>query len=125
MQVLKDIRQLTANTKTVCIRSNGEDYFIPPDSIIYTEADNNTVRFITSEREYKMRMKLTEAMTMLEHVSDHFCRVHRSVIVNLAHIVSRNEKEVRLGSGTILPVSRSYCDELKKRLMDYIRLNAR
>ena len=96
-----------------------------PDSIIYAEADNNTVRFITSEREYKMRMKLTEALTMLEDVSDHFCRVHRSVIVNLPHIVSRNEKEVKLDNGAILPVSRSYSDDLKRSLMEYIRLNAR
>lgn len=124
-QALKDIRQLNANTKTVCIRSDGEEHYISPDSIIFAEADNNTVRFITSEREYKMRMKLTEALTMLDGVSYNFCRIHRSVIVNLAHIVSRNEKEVRLDSGTILPVSKSYSDELKKRLMDYIRLNAR
>lgn len=124
-QALKDSRQLTANTKTVCIRSEGEEHYISPDSIIFAEADNNTVRFITSEREYKMRMKLTEAMAMLDSVSDNFCRIHRSVIVNLSHIVSRNEKEVRLDSGTVLPVSKSYGEELKKRLMDYIRLNAR
>lgn len=125
MQALKDIRQLTMKTKTVCIRSEGEEYYISPDSIIYAEADNNTVRFITSEREYKMRMKLTEAMKLLESVSDNYCRIHRSLIVNLSHIVSRTEKEVTLDSGTILPVSKSYCEELKKRLMDYIRLNAR
>jgi len=124
-QALKDIRQLTAKTKTVCIRSDGEDHYISPDCIIFAEADNNTVRFITLEREYKMRMKLTEAMTMLESVSEYFCRVHRSIIVNLAHIISRNEKEVRLDSGTILPVSKSYGEELKKGLMDYIRLNAK
>lgn len=124
-QALRDIRQLTANHKTVSIKSDGEEYYISPDSIIYAEADNNTVRFITLEREYKMRMKLTEAMTMLESVSEHFCRIHRSVIVNLSHIVSRSEKEVRLDSGRILPVSKSYCEELKKRLMEYIRINAR
>lgn len=124
-QALKDIRQLTVKTKTVCIRSEGEEYYISPDSIIFAEADNNTVRFITSEREYKMRMKMTDAMVTLDDVSDNFCRVHRSVIVNLAHIVSRNEKEVRLDSGTVLPVSKSYGEELKKRLMDYIRLHAR
>ena len=72
-----------------------------------------------------MRMKLTETAAMLDSMSDHFCRVHRSVIVNLAHIVSRTEKEIRLDSGTLLPVSKSYSEELKKRLMDYIRLNAR
>lgn len=125
MQALKDIRQLTTKTRTVCIRSEGEEYYISPDSIIYAEADNNTVRFITSEREYKMRMKLTEAMKLLESVSDNYCRIHRSVIVNLSHIVSRTEKEVTLDSGTILPISKSYGEELKKRLMDYIRLNAR
>ncbi|SHM34535.1 LytR/AlgR family response regulator transcription factor [Ruminococcus flavefaciens] len=124
-QALKDIRQLTADNKNLCIRSDGEEYYISPDSIIYAEADNNTVRFITSEKEYKMRLKMTEAMTMLEGVSDHFCRVHRSVIVNLSHIVSRNEKEVKLDSGVILPVSKSYVDEMKKRLVEYIRLNAR
>ena len=122
---LKDIRQLTAHTRNVCIRSDGGEYYITPDRILYAEADNNTVRFITSEREYKMRMKLTETAAMLDSMSDHFCRVHRSVIVNLAHIVSRTEKEIRLDSGTLLPVSKSYSEELKKRLMDYIRLNAR
>ena len=124
-QALKDIRQLTANHKSICIKAEGEEYFISPDSIIYAEADNNTVRFITSEREYKMRMKLTEALTMLVSAADHFCRVHRSVIVNLSHIVSRNEKEVKLDNGAILPVSRSYSDDLKRSLMEYIRLNAR
>ena len=124
-QALKDIRQLTANHKSICIKTEGEEYFISPDSIIYAEADNNTVRFITSEREYKMRMKLTEALTMLVSAADHFCRVHRSVIVNLSHIVSRNEKEVKLDNGAILPVSRSYSDDLKRSLMEYIRLNAR
>ena len=125
IQALKDVRQLTVKNNTVCIRSEGEEYYISPDSIIYVEADNNTVRFITSETEFKMRMKMTEAMTMLDEVSDNFCRVHRSTIVNLSHIISRNEKEVKLDSGMILPVSKSYGEELKRRLMDYIRMNAR
>ena len=124
-QALKDIGQLCGRKKTVCIRENGEEHYISPDDIIYAEADNNSVRFITAEREYQTRMKITEALTMLDTASDSFCRVHRSVIVNLAHIISRSEREVRLDSGIVLPVSKSYGDELKKRLMDYIRLNAR
>ncbi len=124
-QALKDITQLCGRKKTVCIRENGEEHFLSPDDIIYAEADNNSVRFVTAEREYHMRIKITEAFTMLDTASGSFCRVHRSVIVNLAHIISRNEKEVRLDSGTVLPVSKSYTNELKKRLMEYIRLNAR
>ena len=124
-QALKDIGQLCDRKKTVCIRENGEEHFLSPDDIIYAEADNNSVRFITAEREYQTRMKITEALTMLDTASDSFCRVHRSVIVNLAHIISRSGSEVRLDSGIVLPVSKSYGDELKKRLMDHIRLNAR
>ena len=122
-QALRDLRDHCAQKKTVCIKESGEEYFLSPDSILYAEADNNTVRFITSERSYQSRMKLTDAMTILENES--FCRIHRSVIVNLTHIISRNEKEVKLDSGALLPVSKSYTADLKKRLMDYIRLHAR
>ena len=124
-RALKDITQLCGRKKTICIKENGEENFLSPDDIIYAEADNNSVRFVTADREYHMRMKITEALTMLDTASDSFCRVHRSVIVNLAHIISRSEREVRLDSGIVLPVSKSYTDELKKRLMEYIRLNAR
>lgn len=124
-QALKDIKQLCAEKKTVCLKESGEEHYISPDDIIYAEADNNSVRFITAEREYQTRMKLTEALILLDGASDSFCRVHRSIVVNLAHIVSRSEKEVKLDSGTTLPVSKSYTAELKKRLMEYVRLNAR
>lgn len=124
-QALKDIGQLCSRKKTICIKENGEEHFLSPDDIIYAEADNNSVRFVTAERIYQMRMKLTEALTMMENSSECFCRVHRSVIVNLAHIISRNDKEVRLDNNAVLPVSKSYGDELKKRLMEFIRLNAR
>lgn len=124
-QALKDIKQLCGTKKTVCIKEGGAEFFISPDSIIYAEADNNEVHFVTSEKDFHTRMKLTDAISMLDSSSDSFCRIHRSVIVNLSHIVSRSDKEVRLDSGTALPVSRSYSDELKKRLMDYVRMNAR
>lgn len=124
-QALKDIKQLCAAKKTVCIKESGEEHYISPDDIIYAEADNNSVRFVTAEREYQTRMKLTEAFILLDGASDSFCRIHRSIVVNLAHIVSRSEKEVKLDSGAMLPVSKSYTAELKKRLMEYVRLNAR
>lgn len=124
-QALKDIKQLCAAKKTVCIKESGEEHYISPDDITYAEADNNSVRFVTAEREYQTRMKLTEAFVLLDGASGCFCRVHRSIVVNLAHIVSRSEKEVKLDSGTMLPVSKSYAAVLKKRLMEYVRLNAR
>lgn len=122
---LGDLNRLCTAKKTVRVKESDEEHYISPDDIIYAEADNNSVRFITAGREYQTRMKLTEALVLLDGASDSFCRVHRSVVVNLAHIVSRSEREVKLDSGTILPVSKSYTAELKNRLMEYVRLNAR
>ncbi len=124
-RALADLKKLCGEKKTVCIKEAGGEHYLSPEDIICAEADNNTVRFITSGREYHTRMKLTEAIAMLEAASDCFCRIHRSVVVNLSHIVSRSDKEIRLDNGAALPVSRSYSDELKKRLMEYVRLNSR
>lgn len=122
-QTLEDLRRLYSVKNTICIRENGEEHYLSPEEILFAEADNNTVRFVTAKRVYQTRMKLSEAAAMLGELS--FCRIHRSVIVGLPHIVSRSEKEVRLDSGAVLPVSRSCTNELKKRLMAYVRRNAR
>lgn len=124
-QALIDLRQLCSEKRTVCLKESGEEHFVLPEDIICAEADNNTVCFVTSERTYRVRMKLTEAIKLLDDAADCFCRIHRSVIVNLVHIVSRSDKEVKLDNGSALPVSKSFSEELKKRLMQYIRLNAR
>lgn len=124
-QALSDLKRLYSEKKTVCLKENGEDCFISPEDIICAEADNNIVCFVTPERTYRVRMKLTEAERLLDDTADCFCRVHRSVIVNLGHVTSRSDREVRLDSGSLLPVSKSCSETLKKRLMEYIRLNAR
>ena len=83
------------------------------------------MRFITCQREYRVRMKISEAVRLLDSSTDYFCRIHRSVVVNLGHIVSRNDKEIKLDNDNVYLVSKSYSEELKSRLMQYIRINAR
>ncbi|MBQ8613742.1 MAG: response regulator transcription factor [Ruminiclostridium sp.] len=124
-QTLADLKALCSEKTTISLKESGEEYFISPEEIICAEADNNTVRFITCEQEYRVRMKISEAVKLLEGSADYFCRIHRSVVVNLGHIVSRNDKEIRLDNNSVYPVSKSYSEELKSRLMQYIRINAR
>lgn len=124
-QALIDVKQLCTARATLLLKENGCEYILSPEDIIYAEADNNTVRFVTESREYKVRMRLTEAMQMLEAAADCFCRIHRCSIVHLGHVTSRSDKEIRMDNGSILPVSRSYAAELSSRLMDFVRQSAR
>lgn len=124
-QTLTDLNILCREKTVISLKESGEEYFISPEEIICAEADNNTVRFITCQREYRVRMKISEAVRLLDSSTDYFCRIHRSVVVNLGHIVSRNDKEIKLDNDNVYLVSKSYSEELKSRLMQYIRINAR
>lgn len=124
-QTLSDIKHLYSRKKVISLKVNGEEYFVSPEEIICVEADNNMVRFITCQAEYRVRMRMTEAVRLLESSSDSFCRIHRSVAVNLGHIISRNEKEIRLDNNSVYLVSKGYANELKESLVQYIRINSR
>lgn len=124
-QTLADFNALYKEKKVLCLKESGEEYFVSPEEIICAEADNNIVRFITFHKEYKVRIKISDAVKLLDSSADYFCRIHRSVVVNLGHIVSRTAKEIKLDNGNAYPVSKSRSDELKTRLIQYIRTNAR
>ena len=80
---------------------------ISPDSIIFAEADNNTVRFITSERAYKMRMKMTEAMVTL-------CTVLSELLDNAIEAAGQTGTE-RIGTEKSVQCCQGECQEYPER----------
>lgn len=124
-QALTDLKKLYKEKKVISLKESGEEHFVSPEEIICAEADNNVVRFITCQREYRVRIKISEALNLLNGSADYFCRIHRSVVVNLGHIVSHSTREIKLDNGNVYSVSKSCSEELKERLMQYIRTNAR
>ena len=66
---------------------------------------------------------------MGEYFNDSETDIKRCIVM-ISHCFDALElcgfkKEVKLDNGAILPVSRSYSDDLKRSLMEYIRMNAR
>ncbi|MBR1393829.1 MAG: response regulator transcription factor [Ruminococcus sp.] len=109
----------------VIIRQHGEETVIPPDDIILAESDNNNVTFVTLNGCISARMKLTEALVLLEGASQDFVRVHRCIIVNLRHVKKYSAKEILLDSGETVPVSKGYAGEFRQRMLGFLRLSAR
>ncbi len=112
-------REHLAPLGRVLIRDGSDVHIIPVEDIIYFEAEEDYVRIHTGERTY---LKL-DSMANLESKLDprNFCRVHRSILLNIAYLVkiephSKDSRIAKLKNGKILPISRSGYNRLMELL---------
>ena len=80
--------------------------------ILYIQSEGNYTDIITTAKKYTIRLVLNKVLEKLQ-TSD-VVRNHRCYAVNLRHIQSFSEHEVKIGSYT-LPVGRSYREAFVKR----------
>jgi two-component system, LytTR family, response regulator len=106
-------------TRPVVIATNGIDLVVSPDEIVWIEADDYYAAVHALGRRHLVR----ESLASLHHRLDrrHFVRVHRSAIVNLAHVrevraSGPGDAAVVLRDGTALPLSRRRRDEVTRAL---------
>jgi DNA-binding LytR/AlgR family response regulator len=83
------------------------------DTIRYVEADRNYCRIFTPGKEYLLTMPMKSIEAKLPAAK--FQRIHRSHIVNLAHVDEVSEGHVHIGD-THLPLSQSLREEFLKRI---------
>ena len=82
------------------------------DDVLYFRADDKYTCVQTRDAEHLIRMTIAELAARLDPA--HFVQIHRSTIVNLAHVAgTRRDEASRLyvrmhGNGCELPVSRAY-----------------
>ena len=125
IDALEAIKRELKIKPNLVIKQHGEETVIPPERIILAESDNNNVSFLLESGTVSARMKLTEALALLEGVSQDFVRVHRCVIVNLRHVKKYSAKEILLDNGDTVPVSKGYAEEFRQRMLVFLRMSAR
>jgi DNA-binding LytR/AlgR family response regulator len=76
------------------IRSDGRYIKIAFADIVYLESVKNYVRIVTTQKSWLVLMSLRQIEKELS--SDMFCRVHRSYVVSLYHIISFDHEMVQL-----------------------------
>jgi DNA-binding LytR/AlgR family response regulator len=93
--------------------SQGEiTHQVDVDDVLYFQADDKYTCVVTPQAEYLIRTPITELAAQLDN--ERFWQVHRSTIVNLAHLAgTRRDDASRLfvrirGKDAELPVSRAY-----------------
>ena len=76
------------------IRNNGRYIKISFADILYLESVKNYVRIVTVQKNWLVLMSLRHIEKELP--ADMFCRVHRSYVVSLYHIVSFDNEMVQM-----------------------------
>lgn len=99
-------------------KSSGSFDIIDIDDIIYCEADGSYTNFYTKDLKiYTASSNLKKVESMLQQAS--FFRIHRSILLNLKHIVQfKNTGEIKLSNKKSLMVS----SRNKKKFMKILKL---
>lgn len=96
----------------------GREYCLHESEILYISSENHNVIFhMTNNETYLYYGKLENLLPQLRH--NLFVRCHQSFVVNLSKVMSLDIGNFRLGN-LLIPVSRRYGNEVKKRYQEYL-----
>jgi two-component system LytT family response regulator len=101
------------------IKDKGRISFLKTRDVDWIEAEDNYVRLHCGKETYLIRQKIGSLEKELNPTI--FVRIHRGAIVNVESIKElqqwfKRDYRVVLRNGTILPLGRSYRNELRKVL---------
>jgi hypothetical protein len=101
------------------VRKLGREFLVAAADIEWLQASGNYVNLHVSGRDYPLRSTIVNIENRLD--ARRFARVHRSYIVNLAHITSiealdTGDARLHLQDGSMVPCSRRYRHDLRERI---------
>ena len=89
---------------------------------MYCHKESKMSVFATNSGELiKERRPLQEVFEELRRICDSFIVIERSFIVNMNYIETMKQNEILLENNIILPVGRTYVNEVRKQLNDFWR----
>lgn len=85
LQLQKMLLEHSTASKTLVLRKQGTEYFIPVEDILFLETDNSLIYGHTCDNMYETEYKLYELEALLP---GYFMRISKSAIVNTRRIFS-------------------------------------
>lgn len=118
--LLRRINSLTASTGRFAVKVHGKILFLDPAEIYWIQARDDIARVHLTDSAYDVREPLSHLEARLP--GNTFLRVHRSVIVNTAHIraaepFDQGDQMLILRNGKRLTTGRSY----RKVVQEFLR----
>lgn len=108
--------------KKLVIRDAEDVVTVNVSDIFYMEAQNQNIRIVTERSTYYNRYNLADYEQELSAYG--YFRIHRSYLVNLAHVVRICGREVYMTDETHLPISRTREKQFRDALYQYVKEEA-
>ena len=114
--ILQAIEQFAESQESLCLRNRDETADLPLQQISYLEVMDHCVSIHCKEDHFELNATLSG---LEERLSPHgFLRIHKSFLVNMAHIRRFRSRECQLADGTTLSVSeKNYSQQKQKYLL--------
>lgn len=108
-------------TETIVIRERGREWRVGVDDLIFMRAEGNYLHLQLKDRHHLYRMTMNAVETELDPAR--FLRIHRSYIINMAHVRSHrysgnNEFIFSMNNGERIVSGRSYKEHISKALTE-------
>lgn len=100
--------------RRIMFEKRNHDMWIEKGAIYYIQADGSYIDIYTINGKKKTSHTLQYWMEKID--DEMFVRIHKSYIVNARYVKSVG-KTIQLNDGKVLPIGRSYKENLKKRIM--------
>ncbi len=106
----------------ISILSNGEQMFVPVNTILYFEVLNHELCVhLSSGKKISMRGTLTEAINQVPHHA--FVQPHKSYYINMEYVDRLTQQKIMMTNGSLIPIGRSKKDNFLLRLSEYMKGN--
>lgn len=97
----------------VMLENPDSSHYINPDSILYVEAEGKRSIIHCTNTEFPVASLISEVIPQLPGT---FFRVHRSYLVNTAHIVGIRKYMLELSDGTEIPIPERRYTEVRREI---------
>lgn len=121
-EVIIYLMEQEKKNKRLFIRDVEDMVAINVSDILYMEAQNQNIRIVTLKETYRNRYNLADYERELAVFG--FFRIHRSYLVNLAHVMRISGREAHMQDGICLPVSRTREKKFREALYQYVKEEA-
>ena len=120
-EALDDFRLKYRHDYGISVKTDGEQLTINSSDIVFVEAQNKDIYIHLANGEtVDTKTKLNSLFDALPHT--HFCKVHKSYIVNFQYVARRSFNELQLRATTaIIPLSRNYKQDFNFKYNNYLR----
>ena len=112
--------QLNFYGEVITFKSNNTDYLFELNQIKYFESYKRLIIIhLHNQESHEFYYKLGDLKNRLE--ANDFVLVHRSYLVNMQYIKKISKTELTLKDNSLIPVSRTYYNDLKEKFINYLK----